>query len=165
MLHRQGYVSTPLLCECSKQSILHVLHSLWKDKAFRVTICESILRGSQQCKMLIETTNNAWQQHRPIEKSNQEVTKSEWQIKRVPLGSVPNGTFFVPWTTPIVEPLYTRSWTNCAGWWISSNIWFIDLNDFPVSTLVRAISLNTTLGFQFGQLFLNSLLSDANLLG
>ena len=34
MLHRQGYVSTPLLCECFKQSILYVLHSLWKDKAF-----------------------------------------------------------------------------------------------------------------------------------
>lgn len=58
MLHRQGYVSTPLLCECSKQSILYVLHSLWKDKAFQVTICESILRGSQHCKMQIETTNN-----------------------------------------------------------------------------------------------------------
>ena len=58
MLHRQGYVSTPLLCECSKQSILYVLHSLWKDKAFRVTICESILRGDQHCKMQIETTNN-----------------------------------------------------------------------------------------------------------
>ena len=57
MLHRQGYVSTPLLCECSKQSILYVLYSLWKDKAFRVTICESILRGSQHCKMQIETTN------------------------------------------------------------------------------------------------------------
>ena len=27
-LHKQGYVSTPLLCECSKQSILYVLHSL-----------------------------------------------------------------------------------------------------------------------------------------
>lgn len=58
MLHRQGYVSTPLLCECSRQSILYVLHSLWKDKTFQVTICESILRGSQNCKMQIETTNN-----------------------------------------------------------------------------------------------------------
>ena len=55
MLYRQDYVSTPLLCECSKQSILHVLHSLWKDKTFQVTICESILRGSQHCKMRIET--------------------------------------------------------------------------------------------------------------
>ena len=58
MLHRQGYVSTPLLCECSKQSILYVLHSLWKGKTFRVTICESILRGNQHCKMRIETTDN-----------------------------------------------------------------------------------------------------------
>lgn len=54
-LHKRGYVSTPLLCECSRQSILYVLHSLWKDKAFRVTICESILRGNQHCKIQIET--------------------------------------------------------------------------------------------------------------
>ena len=53
-LHKQGYVSTPLLCECSRQSILYVLHSLWKDRTFRVTICESILRGSRHCKMRIE---------------------------------------------------------------------------------------------------------------
>ena len=31
-LHKRGYVSTPLLCECSRQSILYVLHSLWKDR-------------------------------------------------------------------------------------------------------------------------------------
>ncbi len=54
-LHKRGYVSTPLLCECSRQSILYVLHSLWKDKAFRVTICESILQGNQHCKIQIET--------------------------------------------------------------------------------------------------------------
>lgn len=54
-LHKRGYVSTPLLCECSRQSILYVLHSLWKDKAFRVTICESILRGNLHCKIQIET--------------------------------------------------------------------------------------------------------------
>ena len=58
MLHQQGYVSTPLLCECSKQSILYVLRSLWKDKTFRVTIRESILRGGQHCIMRIETTGN-----------------------------------------------------------------------------------------------------------
>ena len=53
-LFRRGYVSTPLLCECSRQSILYVLHSLWKDRRFRVTICGSILRGSPCCKMKIE---------------------------------------------------------------------------------------------------------------
>ena len=57
-LHKQGYVSTPLLCECSRQSILYVLHSLWKDRTFRVTICESILRGDQHCKMQIETIDD-----------------------------------------------------------------------------------------------------------
>ena len=38
-------------------------------------------------------------------------------------------------------------------------------NYFPASALVRAISLNTAIGFQFGQLFLNGLLRDANLFG
>lgn len=57
-LHNQGYVSTPMLCECSRQSILYVLHSLWKDRTFRVTICESILQGGQHCKMQIEAIND-----------------------------------------------------------------------------------------------------------
>lgn len=57
-LHKQGYVTTPLLCECSKQSILYVLHSLWVNRTFRVTICESILRGDQDCKMQIETIDD-----------------------------------------------------------------------------------------------------------
>lgn len=54
----KGYVSTPLLCECSKQSILYVLRSLWKNKTFRVTICESILRGNQHCVMQIEANDH-----------------------------------------------------------------------------------------------------------
>lgn len=53
-LCRKGYVSTPLLCECSRQSILYVLHSLWKDRTFRVTLCHSILQGNRNCKMRIE---------------------------------------------------------------------------------------------------------------
>lgn len=57
-LHKRGYVSTPLLCECSRQSILYVLHSLWVNRTFRVTICESILRGDQHCKMQIETIDD-----------------------------------------------------------------------------------------------------------
>ena len=54
-LHKQGYVSTPLLCECSKQSILYVLHSLWKNRQFNLSICGSILRENPECKMRIET--------------------------------------------------------------------------------------------------------------
>ena len=52
-LSRSGYVRTPLLCECSRQSILYVLHSLWKGKRFQVTLCNSILRGSDDCKIRI----------------------------------------------------------------------------------------------------------------
>lgn len=53
-LYRQGYVSTPLLCECSRQSILYVLHTLWEGRAFDVRILGSILRGSPDCQMRIE---------------------------------------------------------------------------------------------------------------
>lgn len=42
------------------------MHSLWKDKAFRVTIIESVLRGSQHCKMQIETTNKSLFPEYPI---------------------------------------------------------------------------------------------------
>ena len=57
-LHKRGYVSTPLLCECSRQSIIYVLHSLWPGKTFNVTICESVLRGSKHCKMRISVLHN-----------------------------------------------------------------------------------------------------------
>ena len=53
-LSRSGYVRTPLLCECFRQSILYVLHSLWKGKRFQVTLCNSILRGSDDCKIRIK---------------------------------------------------------------------------------------------------------------
>lgn len=53
-LHKKGYVSTPLLCECSRQSILYVLHTLWNNKTFSVTLCGSILQGEQNCKIKIE---------------------------------------------------------------------------------------------------------------
>lgn len=52
-LCRKGYISTPLLCECSRQSILYVLYSLWKDRSFSVAICNSILQGEEVCKMRI----------------------------------------------------------------------------------------------------------------
>ncbi|WP_303012161.1 hypothetical protein [uncultured Bacteroides sp.] len=58
-LCRKGYVFTPLLCECSRQSILYVLQSLWKDRVFCVTLCNSILQGNQDCKMKIEIESNA----------------------------------------------------------------------------------------------------------
>ena len=53
-LCKQGYVTTPLLCECSRQSVIYSLRSLWKDKRFTVTLCHSILGGGTDCEMRIE---------------------------------------------------------------------------------------------------------------
>lgn len=53
-LHREGYVDTPLLCECSRQSVLYSLQTLWKERRFCVTLCHSILQGKDDCRLRIE---------------------------------------------------------------------------------------------------------------
>lgn len=41
------------LCECSRQSILYILHELMPERKIRVEIIESILRGANQCRFRI----------------------------------------------------------------------------------------------------------------
>ncbi|WP_418833424.1 hypothetical protein [Phocaeicola sp.] len=53
-LYKEGYVTSPLLCECSRQSVIYALHHLWKSHQFRVTLCQSILQGARCCKLKIE---------------------------------------------------------------------------------------------------------------
>lgn len=53
MLHTQGYVNTPQLCECSRQSVLFVLDTLWPTKEFSVELMGSILRGDEMCRLKI----------------------------------------------------------------------------------------------------------------
>lgn len=53
-LCKKGYITTPLLCECSRQSVLYSLQTFWKEQKFKVTLCHSILQGAQNCKMQIE---------------------------------------------------------------------------------------------------------------
>ena len=53
-LCKKGYVTTPMLCECSRQSVLYSLQSLWKGRNFQVKLCHSILQGEPDCKMRIE---------------------------------------------------------------------------------------------------------------
>lgn len=53
MLHTQGYMNTPHLCECSRQSVLFVLQTLWPGKEFSVELTASILRGDDRCRLEI----------------------------------------------------------------------------------------------------------------
>ena len=53
-LCKKGYITTPMLCECSRQSVLYSLRSLWKGRDFQVKLCHSILQGGKDCKMRIE---------------------------------------------------------------------------------------------------------------
>lgn len=52
-LHEMGYVNTPLLCECSRQSVLYTMRTLWEGKQFEVVLCGSILGGAKECKLNI----------------------------------------------------------------------------------------------------------------
>ena len=61
-LCKKGYVTTPLLCECSRQSVIYSLQCLWKEKHFTVTLCHSILRGGTDCEMIIEVESPPRQQ-------------------------------------------------------------------------------------------------------
>lgn len=55
-LHKAGYVNTPLLCECSRQSVLYTMRTLWQDKEFEVALCGTILRGDKECKLNIKVS-------------------------------------------------------------------------------------------------------------
>lgn len=57
-LCKKGYVTTPMLCECSRQSVLYSLQSLWKGRDFQVKLCHSILQGEPDCKMRIEVVTS-----------------------------------------------------------------------------------------------------------
>ena len=53
-LCNKGFVTTPLLCECSRQSVIYSMQSLWKERNFNITLCHSILQGKKDCKIRIE---------------------------------------------------------------------------------------------------------------
>ena len=53
-LCKKGYITTPLLCECSRQSVIYSMQSLWEELKFNITLCHSILQGKRECKIRIE---------------------------------------------------------------------------------------------------------------
>ena len=53
-LCKKGYITTPLLCECSRQSVIYSMQSLWEELKFNITLCHSILQGKKDCKIRIE---------------------------------------------------------------------------------------------------------------
>ena len=53
-LCKKGYITTPLLCECSRQSGIYSMQSLWEELKFNITLCHSILQGKKDCKIRIE---------------------------------------------------------------------------------------------------------------
>ena len=49
-LHTECGVSTPLLCECSRQSILYVAEALWKGCRVQVKTEDTVLSGATECR-------------------------------------------------------------------------------------------------------------------
>ena len=52
-LHNEGYVNSPHLCECSRQSIIYVFNSITPNKKVDVALCSTILRGGDECEFSI----------------------------------------------------------------------------------------------------------------
>jgi len=52
-LSKHGYVKTDQICECSRQSILHIMQSFRDDINFEVERLSTILGGSEECRFLI----------------------------------------------------------------------------------------------------------------
>jgi len=52
-LVRDGYMSTPLLCECSRQSLLYNWEAVLGEQNVEVELLQSILGGGDCCRFLI----------------------------------------------------------------------------------------------------------------
>lgn len=52
-LHTTGGVSTPNLCECSRQSIIYVAQMIWNTTDITVECLGTVLSGQKECKFRI----------------------------------------------------------------------------------------------------------------
>ena len=52
-LHNDLGVDTPVLCECSRQSIIYVAKSIWQGSKVKVEQLETVLSGDKECKFRI----------------------------------------------------------------------------------------------------------------
>ncbi|HPR16696.1 MAG TPA: hypothetical protein PLD62_00450 [Candidatus Cloacimonadota bacterium] len=52
-MHNEGYLNSPFLCECSRQSVLYVFKTLLPEKNFGVELCSTVLQGGDECKLTI----------------------------------------------------------------------------------------------------------------
>ncbi len=48
-MHNMGFAKSKIHCECSRQSILFILHELFPTKDFTVDIVSTVLGGSDKC--------------------------------------------------------------------------------------------------------------------
>ena len=53
-LSKQGYVKTDQICECSRQSIIHIMKSLRENINVEVEKISTILGGSDECRFSIK---------------------------------------------------------------------------------------------------------------
>jgi len=55
-LHVVAHVDSPKLCECSRQSILCMMHFMAPDEKYIVTRIETVLEGAPSCRFSITRT-------------------------------------------------------------------------------------------------------------
>ena len=52
-MHEAGFANAPIHCECSRQSILYVLHELLPDQSIQVETIHTVLSGADECRFRI----------------------------------------------------------------------------------------------------------------
>ncbi|MCT4594173.1 MAG: hypothetical protein N4A57_07900 [Anaeromicrobium sp.] len=52
-LHKQGYVNSDCICECSRQSIIYVMKSIKPDTEIEIEKITTILSGDKECRFRI----------------------------------------------------------------------------------------------------------------
>lgn len=56
-LYRDGMMDTPILCECSRQSLLHNLRTVFPGRQIVVELKGSILGGDAKCRLAVHFEN------------------------------------------------------------------------------------------------------------
>ncbi len=52
-LHTACGVNTPQLCECSRQSVLYVAQTVWKEQDIQVETVSTVLSGATECRFRV----------------------------------------------------------------------------------------------------------------
>ena len=57
-LVKDGYITSPLICECSRQSLLYNWGTVFGEQNIEIELLKSILNGDECCRFQVTISNN-----------------------------------------------------------------------------------------------------------